>query len=259
MTEEPAAGWAANFLSYAWDDFEGEYQLGEYQEFLNLLIAQFKNVSEETDSIFQLSKIKQDGKSIEKHNIDFEKHLVRANLDQPYQDRKMLPNLYLKGLDEGLVKKILERRPTPETLGEVMKAALEENLQYRKFQAFKGTYERKRTHTSEDKPKRKPFFFKKKKDDNKRFRTIRVTMNDSDDEPESDEEYESDVDLDVVDLKDIKCYNCNKMGHFARDCKSKEKKKENQKYTPKDVVKNIRALDTDEQDELLQMLEQTGF
>ena len=60
-------------------------------------------------------------------------------------------------------------------------------------------------------PKKRFFKFKTS---GEKTKTIRII--DDDDEKDSDDE-DSDVEIDMVNVKDIRCYNCRRMGHFASD------------------------------------------
>src|SRR5260370_27619073 len=136
----------------------------------------------------------------------------------------------------------MQGTPTPITLKQTMETALKENISFVTFKRFQGLADQ-RPKPEERKKKRKPFVNYKQKDGKKKFRTIRVAVNnstDSEEEDTSSEDEDSRVDLNVVDVKNIECYNCHKKGHFTKDCK--EKKRE-QPFKTKNIATKIRAMD----------------
>jgi len=205
MDQKAAATWAENYLINH-IDHHGDFALVNYKSFLMDLNAHFKDVAAETNSLFTLERIKQAGKSIQEHNAEFDRHLTRANIEQAGNDEALIRNMYLRSLDEGLQQQVLQYKPTPHTLEETMKAALDENLQFRTFQHFQGLADWKKTTVTEE-PKKRFFKYRsKEKDFNcKKFRTIWVAVNKSSNEEDNSktDNEDSDVDLDIVNLKDV--------------------------------------------------------
>src|ERR1700688_3809934 len=135
MTKGPAVVWAQNF--YTQHLVQGSYYFPSFSTFLNQLFDDFKDVASSDDSMYRLGRIVQkEDQTVEENNANFMRHVVRAEIPRPENDSQLLYNMYLKSLQKGILNRILSRPDPPRTLGEALKAALDENLKYRKVQRF---------------------------------------------------------------------------------------------------------------------------
>jgi hypothetical protein len=265
MTKGAAQNWVANFLDVRQDD-DGTYDFPTFDVFIVMLNNDFKDVEAKTKAHLTLKDVKQDGEPIEQFNTKFNQLVLQSGTNNARQDEGPLFYQYLQSLDSGLLTKVLEKKP--QNLGQAMDEAQSANLQYRLIQGFKGVTEKhqrtKDTEKSESKPRRFFKFRTKGSGRDKKHRSVRVMAEDSDEEVSSDsEEEDTDMEVDVINIKDVRCFNCQMMGHFARDCKLRPKDdRKDQKFkkkTAKDVITDVRALNSEEQEQLISALEESGF
>ncbi len=118
MDQGPALTWAENYLTT--HSREDAFELNSYKDFIEEVIADFKDVTAETDSLFALEGIRQEGRDIQEHNANFEQHLVRSKVKEPFKDEGLIKNMYLRSLDQELQRRVMQATPTPITLKQTM-------------------------------------------------------------------------------------------------------------------------------------------
>ena len=133
-----------------------------------------------------------------------------------------------------------------------LKAAQTEDTQRKQLEHFRGF---KSTKTEQ---KRKPFIPYRKK---KHIRNMDVDEEEDEDSEDEEEDYE-DLDLCVAGTNEGACFNCQEIGHYSRNCpkpKKFQKKKVGRFTKAGNLAKDIRALDTETRDLLIDLIQEEGF
>jgi hypothetical protein len=215
--------------------------------FLRDLRDSFKKVDEEESSLVRLELLQQGGKPVEEHNTKFKLLAGQTGITND----KTLVNIYWGTISKGLLEKIISHTPLPTTLTNWINKAVQLDKQWRMMMEILDKLTSKRY--SNDSMNKYKFKIPAYHDPNA-----------------------MDVDaLSIAEREDRKkgmlCYNCEKPGHFAQECKQPKKKKGPFKgalrfkkwFTSKDLQAHIHAMledmDKEEQDEFYEEAEREGL
>jgi hypothetical protein len=128
MKEKTAATWRDTFLGKTQNATTGNYHFSTYGNFLKILKDNFKDVDSSADALYQLKSVNQGGNSIEAHNAKFMLLVIKSGLDI-IDNQTVLIDSYQRSLNNNILRDVWKLRPVPITLGDLMKAAQNEDNQ----------------------------------------------------------------------------------------------------------------------------------
>jgi hypothetical protein len=132
-----AITWKEQFLNQCNKD-QG-FQLGTYDNFIENLRNDFKDVDAKADALYRLGEIHQGSNTIKTHNATFNLLISQSGLDTTANEQ-VLVDYYCRSLKKEILEKCWEKSPTPTTLNQWMKAAQDvdsRNKQFARFQRIK--------------------------------------------------------------------------------------------------------------------------
>ncbi|PPR08157.1 hypothetical protein CVT24_012147 [Panaeolus cyanescens] len=138
MTGGDAATWKQQFIT---SKFSGQtLNLGSWQDFYDDLKASFKEEETVSNTLSELTNLKQGSKTAEQHNIDFCLIAGKAGLDLR-ENTTIMINFYKNSLNPRLLTKILSLDEVPTTLEKWFSKAITLDNNYRQAMSYvKGSY-----------------------------------------------------------------------------------------------------------------------
>ena len=243
MTEGTTEAWKEVYM----DEKNGSY--GTYTDFINVIKKAFSAADAEGEARAQLWHLRQEH-TADEYIAQFRILAGRAKLT----DDKTLTEYFIEGLNGGILQKIFALNPLPVTINDWYTYAARFDSQHRRLQEI---LKRKNRNTR--------FPMQTKKTNIPRFSgSYRNNPNAMDMDRLTTEEREK-------HFNENWCFNCHKIGHWARDCRTP--KQDNQtnedKYkgykktanTARAMIRNLVAdMDDDEKEKLLKDMEKDqGF
>lgn len=208
----------------------GAFRLGTYTDFVEKLQEAFKEEESVHTALWELNNLKQGGKSIEEHNIAFRLLCGKAGIATT-PESPLLIEIYRQSLNPGVLSKIFSLESVPTTIETWMSKAATIDNHWRQKQRILGKVLPKKTQTQ----------------GGRRFNFGQYASQNSRRDPNA-------MDIDAVNTsrtpdwhKTAKCYNCQRTGHIAKNCKDPKRPREGNTSGPpkmkgKDLVHHIRSL-----------------
>ena len=241
MTEGTAEAWKEVFM----DEKNGTY--GTFLTFITELKNTFSAADTEGEARAQLRQLRQGKDTADEYIAQFRILAGRAKLT----DSKQLIEYFIEGINTGILQKIFGQNPLPATINDWYTSATKFDSQHRQFQEILG---RRKGTTG--------FQTQTKKTNTPRFAgTYRNDPNAMDIDRLTTEEREK-------HMQENRCFNCHKIGHRAKDCRSKPSNDQNKfngikktATTARAMIRNLTAdMDDEEKRKLLEnIVEDEGF
>ena len=238
MTEGTARAWKeallAEIFSAATTDF------GTFVEFLKKLTGAFTASDIEGEARAQLRQLRQAKGTADEYISQFRILAGRSRIT----DDKALIEYFMEGIHTSILAKIFALDKVPTTVAAWYEKASRFDAQYRRFQEISG---RKKGFTPQNRKSNTPRYVQSSSDPNA-MDIDRLTT-------EEREQH----------MKERRCFNCHKIGHNARDCRSKN---EGSQYngvkktaaTTRAMIRNlVKDMDDGEKSKLLEEVVEEGF
>jgi len=248
LSEGNAAIWKMQWYKANLTANNNVFTVPTVDAFVRQLRDSFKEVDEEGSSMVRLENLKQKGNTVEEHNNRFKLLVQRSGLTE----QRPLVNFYRRSINPAILDKIIAHTPLPTTLEQWMEKAVQLDKNWR---MMKGILDLPRK-TSKGADGRKYFNFKS-------------TSYRAHDAMDVDALTGADQD---GQKKQYRCYNCDRPGHFANECRQPKRNKGKlqgkkfsgkQRMTPRQLPTHVRAIidemDEDEQEEFFNEAEEQGF
>lgn len=241
MTDKEALQWKELFIERK-TIANGDIVFPKYADFLKELNDAFKAADRTGDAMNKLVNLKQGNRTAEELVTEFRLLAGQANLgSDSHSDNVHLIGLFRSALRPQLARRILFGETVPTTIEKWIEKAIQFDTNYRMAMLIIGQTTNRSTGNSN------------------RNRTW-IPRNEPKDPNAMDVDAMNFEKRDFL-MKKGACFNCEEIGHLAKDCKKKKQFPQIRKSTLKDLATQIRTMTKDEKQELADLMQtdQEGF
>lgn len=247
LTDKEALQWKELFVEQM-TNAAGDIVFPKYTDFLEKLNDAFKPADRTGDAMNKLTNLKQGNRTAEELATDFRLLAGQAGLENTSSsDNIHLIGIFRNALRPQLARRILFGEDVPKTIDKWIEKAIQFDTNYRMAMMIMGQTTTKMVGNQ----------------NRNRAWIPRNERNEVKDPNAMDVDAMTYEERGIL-MKKGACFNCKVVGHLSKDCPSKKKQyTPPKKFSPKDLVAQIRTMTKGEKDEFANLMmnesEEAGF